>query len=84
MGASVRGGCSATPAREMRMRAERDWIRDEERKRPRKVQRVETPFDFMTVAELRTWAQKLDVLNYAKVKKDELAELVKTAYESGV
>lgn len=72
MGASVKGGCSATPAREMRLRE----MRAEERSR-------RTPFTLMTIAELRTWAQKFDVRNYGKLKKDELAEEVRVAFERG-
>ena len=44
---------------------------------------ADTPFDHMTVAELRTWAQRYDVENYAKLSKDELANAVRMAYEEG-
>lgn len=78
MSASVRGGSHATPANDLKRRALRS---EEEQEFVPLTSRVDTPFDYMTVAELRTWAQKLDVVDYGKLRKAELAEAVKAKYE---
>ena len=70
MSGSVRGGTGATPA----------WKRREREKRAQEEAR-RTPFDEMTVAELRVYAQKYDLENYAKLKKDDLVEAVRVAFE---
>ena len=76
MGTTVRGGTGATPASVFRKRAKR--MEEESRGVTRR-----TPFDEMSVAELRVWAQKYDVSRYAKLKKGELAEAVRVAFEEG-
>jgi hypothetical protein len=73
MAGSRRGGCFATPAREMR-----------ERTRRHEEEKARTPFDLMTTAELRVWAQKFDIKNYGKLKKPELCKAVRLAYEGSV
>ncbi len=41
-----------------------------------------SPFHEMTVAELRTWAQRYDVARYAKLRKQELANAVRDAFDA--
>ena len=77
MSGTVRGGCSATPGRVERARQER-VVRGRVR-----AKWADTPFDHMTVAELRTWAQRYDVENYGKINKEDLADAVRMAYEEG-
>ena len=84
MGSTVRGGTGATPAWKSRAREKRV---EEEGKRLREaVKRMEedeqkTRFDDMTVAELRVYAQEYDIPKYAKLKKAELVEKVRDAFE---
>jgi hypothetical protein len=70
MSGSVRGGCPATPASMLRKRAERA-----------QSEAMETPFDYMGVAELRKWADRYDIPRYAQLRKVELAQEVRKAYE---
>ena len=70
MSGSVRGGTGATPAHVRRAREKR--VREEAQR---------TPFSEMTIAELRVYAQKYDIVGYAKLKKEELVEEVRVAFE---
>lgn len=70
MSASRRGGTGAFPQREIDRR-ERNLRRDKRK----------TPFSKMTVAELRVWAQRFDIPNYAKMVKLDLAEAVMVAFK---
>ena len=69
MAGSIRGGTGAFPQHEINRRAE-NALRDEAR----------TPFSRMTVAELRVWAQRLDIKSYKRLRREELAIAVREAY----
>ena len=65
----IKGGTGATPQKESDRRA-RNKVKDGER----------TPFKLMTIAELRTWAQRFDVVGYGRMRKAELSDAVQLAF----
>ena len=86
MGASVKGGTGATPAawrRAREARVEEEGKRLREATRQEEEDEQEVMFGKMTVAELRVYAQKYDLVNYAKLKKAELVAAVTMAFEEG-
>ena len=84
MGTTVKGGTGATPAHVRRKREKR--VEEEGKKLRNAARRLEEDeqivlFDEMTVAELRVWAQKYDVPRYGGLRKAELVEVVRVAFE---